>query len=207
MLRAALLITIAALAVAACGSHPDDPALARRSVLTLKDLPPGWTATGTIGRRHSSCPALVLTRRAATAVADSAAFQSAQQAQTMTSVGLYSDTAAAKRAFARASAGATSCYTSELIAAADRTPGVQAGPSYLTRLEIGSVGDQRAGSHIGVPITDGGRHSVLDVDLVFVRTGRAVSLGIFAAQDSSFPNVLRAQLTIRQSERLAAELG
>jgi hypothetical protein len=147
------LLLLAALALAACGGGPDDRTLARRAVLTLEDLPPGWTATGAIGRP---------------------------------------DDAAATRAFERASSVATMrCCAQGVVVSAEKVTGATASQSTVARLPVAAVSDESAATRLVLPLTDGGQHVDLYADLVFVRSGRALSVGLFVGEGRPFDAALR----------------
>jgi hypothetical protein len=177
------LILCLAFVLAACGGQPDT-----KIGLRLDDFPPGWTDYGT-SKDDSTCASIKTARETATTYDRSPDFEKRGGLAARSSVLLYRDEAAARKAFAALTGEQTRACLAESL-----------GAKGATRLEVAKVGDERGGLRATFPAAKGKPAGVFD--LVFVRTGRGVAELIFARLAVPFDQRLRDALTTKVVARL-----
>lgn len=206
-MRATLISTLVAaatlLGTTAQASAPGDARIARGSVATLSDLPSGW-AQHSPGRSQVTCKAFVAARARASAIAKSKAFTLGETTQAATAVYVYAAKAAASRAFkAMSGREGLRCYAGQVAKVLSATGDIKVRRVKTARLSMERIGDQRATERVSAVITSDGTELDLYVDLVYVRTGRGLSLGVFINVATPFDEALRRQLTTTQVGRLS----
>jgi hypothetical protein len=189
---------------------------ARRAQLRLSDFPADWQQQ--TAHRRASCERIRGSRRAASGRAISPSFhqpdynhQGAYPAVT-SAVNLYADEAEAANWFARLSTRKTLACLAETLAERAEKRASRAGSALAVgepttaRVHVDTVGDERAGGRVTLPLTAQGVDVDLIFDYVFVRTGRGVALLALADTQVPFDENWRAELTGTLTRRLAAAL-
>jgi hypothetical protein len=201
-MRAGVALLLA-VALAGCGAAaPTDPQIARRGLIARGDLPAGWRDVR--DGRAVRCPVLRPTRRAATVVADSHEFVRGS-AGLESSVWVFPSAAAARRAFAALSGlPVQGCWGPGVVRAIAARNRLVVGRVTRAPVALGGIGDARAAGRVAANISQGGATDALDVDMTFVRTGRAVATGVFIDTGAPLDPALRTRLLRRQARRLAA---
>ena len=184
---------------------PDsDTQLAKRSLLTLDDFPASWEQVKKPDMRVF-CPAYTDARRNASGVGQSPQFAQGSLLEAAAAVYLYADDAAAARAFRAISSRATRrCYIDETTKALADGGASEVRDVRVRRLSLGRLGDQRAGARFIFPLTAAGVELDLNIDLTYVRRGRALSLVFCLKAGGAFDSRLRRDLVAKQAGRLAA---
>jgi hypothetical protein len=213
-MRARACLLLAAVALAGCGAEasghgPGDTAIARRAVLRLTDLPHGWKrrrGQGT-GGGQTACR-LTRAQRMATGWANSASFTRGRGEEIDSAVYVYRDAATARRVFARVTApGARRCYETGERAAVDGTPGVKVLLSDVERARMAPLGDQRADARVTVIFKYRGFPGGEILDLVFVRSGRGLTVDFYSRAYKPAAAELRRRATGAEVRRLADGLA
>jgi hypothetical protein len=220
LLRHVAAVGLACLLLVACGSDGDrggsaarrapvpDRELAERARLTLEDFPSDWTAAAPDARRTAKCDAVDEAKRTASARARSPLFTRGENTETQTTIYLFADEQAAQHAFDGISAQETrDCYVKQLTAAINGSGRAKVRDVETTRLSIDPFGDEHDAARITVAFTANDVDADLVIDLIYVRVGRGLSLGLFRDVFSPLDEQLRAKLTATSADRLANALG
>jgi hypothetical protein len=120
---------------------------------------------------------------------------------------VYADRTAATRAFKAVSRRETRRCYADRISKALSASGIEVRKVKTARLSLDPLADQRAGGRVTIAVTSEGVDADLYLDLVFVRTGRGVSLGLFTAALGPFDADLRTTLTAKLLRRLSDGLA
>jgi hypothetical protein len=99
------------------------------------------------------------------------------------------------------------CLAEGLVKGLGESGDVEAGESRTSRLAVDPLGDEREAARIVVPVTTQGVDADLIFDIVYVRTGRAIALCLFADAFSAFDDELREDLTGKVVRRLSAGIS
>ena len=100
------------------------------------------------------------------------------------------------------------CYVETVLHALKQRKDLEVGDANSGRLSLDPLGDQRDAARVTVPLTTAeGVDADLIVDMVFVRSDRGLSLGLFIDVVSPFDNDLREQLTATSVGRLSDNLS
>ena len=201
-MRAGVCLVLAA-ALAACGSSPTDAQLARRALITRHDLPRGWQAVQARGAIR--CPLLRATQRATSAVVHGTVFAHRGEAELTTGVWMFPSPAAARRGFTVLAGGAVArCYSGRLVRALAAKSRFVAGRAVRTPVALAPVGDARAATRVALNISQGGATGRLDIDMAYVRRGRAVVTSVFVREGAPLDAALRTRLLRVVARRLTA---
>ena len=188
-----------------------DKATAKIVQLRQADLPSGWQDRGTTDSNRSKCPDVVAARETATARGDSPQFSASDTTSAESAVYLYTDDAAAAKAFEGMSSDETrQCLADELSGRLEEpTNGVEIGEPVPERVGATAVpgSDDADAGRITIPLSRGGTETGLLADLAFVRVGRGLVLMTFANLAEPLDEELRIELTRTVAERLSAELN
>lgn len=183
-----------------------DARIARRAVIRSSDFPRGWKVETATGDRIR-CRTTTAARTAASGFARSRTFALGQNTEAEGAAYVYAKRAGAERHFdALRGSGLTGCLTREVKRAFATAGGFTVGAITTAPLEPGAVGDERAGTRITVPVSRQGVDANVLIDVVVVRVGRALSLGVFVDALTEFDSGFRAKLTATQVRRLRADL-
>jgi hypothetical protein len=195
---------------ARAGDADSDKRIAQDAVLAVEDFPAGWTAaddSDALDNSKAPCDAVNDAKRSVTARANSPDFSNGETSQVANSVWMFADEAGAERAFAALAAEKTRrCFGKSLAHGVDDPKGLAVGDVHAARLSVDPVGDDLAASRLTIAATRKGVDFDLVVDLVFVRSGRAISLSMFLRALEPFDDKLRAGLTNTSAQRLANRL-
>ena len=228
--RLAPTIGFVCLVLAGCGSGDDDPPdsggggtatataapvdrasderLAEEALLVLGDLPAYWTSVDQGGADIPRCDAVRKVRETTTARGDSDRFAKGEGTGAQAAIYVFADEQAAEDGFTRLSSPETvACAADGLAGELARTSTGTVGRAATAPLEIDAHGDQSDATRVTVPLSAAGIEADLHIDLLYVRTGRALSLGLFLNVGSPFDDALREQLTAIGVERLTDALG
>jgi hypothetical protein len=201
-------IALVLLALAGCGAadRPTDAQIARRTGLTLRDLPSGWTRAG--AGRHADCPAFHQARRTASAWTDSGQFVADHDRhQVAGAVFVFARPASAQSTFANLSSPATrNCYASRLGTAVRGILGarLRGVTDFVTRVD--PLGNEQAGARFVVSYASGGTPGMLYIDLLVVRAGRGIATELYTGNGAPLDGGLRYNLTALTARRLADAL-
>ena len=185
-----------------------DQATVKAVQLTLEDLPSGWQDSGNDDKNRSKCPGAESARETATATGDSPQFSASDTTSAESATYLYTDDAAATKAFESVASDETrQCLADELVSRlGDTTNGVEVGEPVPARVGATALGDDADAGRITIPLSRGETRTGIVADLAFVRVGRGLVLMTYANLAKPLPDVLRADLTGKVTERLTAEL-
>jgi hypothetical protein len=178
-----------------------DARIANRGLLQRTDFPPSWKVV-TAKRDRIKCATTAAARKAASARGRPTTFISGENTQAESATYVYRRTGSAVRQFKPLSGSATTgCFVrafKRLYAKTGLTPGtITTAP-----LPLEAAGDERAGTRITIPVTGKGVNAQVLVDIVVVRIGRTIALGLFADAVNPFDGQFRAKLTATQVRRL-----
>ena len=192
-----------------------DQRIADAGKLRLTDFPSGFeqsdknddSATGT-------CDSIKDAKKATNRHDDAPSFSKGENTQATNVVYVYADEAGAQSAFQALSSRDTRVCVgkglAEFFAKETRSKGpgdtveVTVGKPTTGQVAVDAVGDEQAGGRATVPLNTQGLDVDVDVDLVFVRVGRAVTTLVFIDVLSPFDEDLRAQLTRKVVGRMTA---
>jgi hypothetical protein len=205
-------MVVCALAFAGRGADAlagvSDAQIAKRSVLTMQDLPQGWKRVAASKQMKVKCPAFVAAREDASALAKSPDATMGANAEVATAVYVYAGQAAATGALtAMNGADSRRCYADKVAKTIRGTKGFKLRRVRTADLALDAVGDQRAAVRFTFSITAKGVDADVYIDLVFARTGRGLSVGGFSDAGTPFDKTLRTQLIAKQTGRLADAIG
>jgi hypothetical protein len=207
---------LAATALAGCGSGlsisaasagPGDRQLARRAVLDLNDFPKGWKRGSRADQQSTNCPGAKHTRKTATANAVSPPFSSGDDTQATGAVYVFPTAKIAAKGFKVLSGRELRrCYADALTKAIVGDRQLQLKSLKTAPLELDPVNAEHAAARITITVSSALGDETVYIDLVYVRTRRALALGQFIDVSTPFDETLRAQLTAAQVRRLSAGL-
>jgi hypothetical protein len=186
-----------------------DSRIGNASLITLRDLPAGWSGDDQHLRNTIACDAVKTASGAANAVATSDVFSHGGDAQAEFAVYVFPDAARAERAFrAIASQATRACLGARLAEAVNSAKGVtRVGEPKTGPARVRTVGDRNAGSHIVIEFANGKYDRDFYADLTAVGTSRGLALGLFVDIDRTFDERLLERLTAVQANRLSRELA
>lgn len=178
--------------------HAADRKIARSALLGLDDFSSGWTEMDDDenSRSEAKCWAIADARSSATAWAAAPSFTKDEATEVENTNYLFADETKAKEAFtAIADRDTHRCLEEAFEDDLDVGEDVEVGDVETGRLSINPLGDERDAARFTVP--DSGEGSDLDfhVDIVFVRTGRAIAFIVFTDVSGAFDDDLREELT------------
>jgi hypothetical protein len=166
-------------------------------VLGVDDFPSGWAAaddTDALDNSKAPCDAVNDAKRDVSARANSPDFTKGESSQVTNSIYVFADEARAEKAFAALAAEDTRrCFGKSLADGLDDSNGLDVGDVQTASMSTDPVGDDRAASRLSIPVTNKGVDFDLHADLVFVRSGRAISLSLFINAFS--PSTTTCELT------------
>jgi len=212
------------LALAGCGGssppHRTTPAInaaadgriAREAQLKLSDLPSGWQQLDS-GQANSEagCEGIDAARAAVSARQKSPDFASGNgNTKAQGFVYMYADVSRATHAYAQLSSQSTRRCVADALGralAAQKHAGATVGTITSGQVAMSPIGDERAEGRFTIPISASGLTISIYVDLVFVRTGRAVAGLTLESVLIPFDETLRDRLTTTVVDRLKAGLG
>jgi hypothetical protein len=203
------------LALAGCGgsaprpTRAEDARLAKASLITLHDFPPGWSGDDQHARNAVACLAVMEAEGTANAVASTDVFSHGADAQAEFAVYVFPDTASAGQAFRSiASRSTRRCLGARLADAVRRAKGVTHVGKPRTGPEVvGAAGDRQAGAHIVIDFASGRYKQAFYADFTAVGTSRGLSLGLFVDVGNTFDERLLQRLTAVEAKRVSRELG
>lgn len=192
-----------------------DQRIAEAGKLRLSDFPSGFVQSDeSEDSIAGSCNGVEQAKNATNRHDDAPDFQKGDNTQATNTVYVYADEASAHSGFLSLSSRATrECISKQLSAylakqAKSTGPGdteaVTIGKPTTGEVAIDAVGDEQSGGRVSVPVSSQGLDVDLEIDVVFVRVGRAVSALVFTDVPSPFDGDLRAQLTRKVARRLTA---
>ena len=240
----AIVLVVAALA-SACGGDDDesapkgtattpptqnvaaDRAVAEQAVLRLSDFPPGWQAQPheespddpDLTRQLSECLRVdlaLLEGEAGDASADSPDFESPNDQEVQSSVGLAPTSAKAQELFAVFERPETPGCLSRAVSQSIETelkkpmPGQQARPEVtvgqvsVNRASFPTIGDRTVAFRLTVPVQALGRALNVYADMVVALRGRAGTMLTFTDVGTPFPTDQAQKLTKTVVDRLPA---
>jgi hypothetical protein len=212
--RFAVLAVAICSVLAGCGgvarpTRAGDSRLGKASLITLHDLPAGWSGDDQHLRNEVACGAVKTASAAANAVATSDVFSHGGNAQAEFAVYVFPDAARAGRAFrAIASQSTRACLGARLAEAVKSAKGVtHVGEPKTGPETVRTVGDRQAGSHIVIEFSNGKLDRDFYADLTAVGTSRGLSLGLFVDVENPFDERLLERLTAVQANRLSRSLA
>jgi hypothetical protein len=188
-----------------------DRLVASGALLRLSDLPSGWTA-GDDGDESSDTPCEeIKTAKAQTSArSNSPDFGKGDKTKVAHTVYVYADEGAARRNFvALTSQALRVCAGHQLGDAMKKGIGGEAtvGKVATSQLGIDPAGEESAAAHITFPLSTPRVDADINLDLVIVRQGRAISLLLLMNAFTEFDDDLRSQLTSTAAERLQTALA
>lgn len=187
-----------------------DRAIALESTLTLEDFPSGWTQADE-GQEPArvQCEQIEAAKAKTTARTNPPRFSAGENTAVQNSVYLFADESTAEQAFEQVSDKSTRfCYVEAVIQALKQRKDLEVGDTTSALLPLDPLGDQRNAARVTVPLTTAEGVDVdLVADMVFVRSDRGLSLGLFIDVVSPFDSDLREQLTATSVQRLSDNLG
>jgi hypothetical protein len=188
-----------------------DRQLASGALLRLSDLPSGWTASDDSDESSDTPCEQIKTAKAQTSARSNAPdFGKGDNTQVSHTVYVYADEGAAGRNFvALTSQALRVCVGHQLGDAMKKGIGGEAtvGKVATSQLGIDPVGEESAAAHITFPLSTQGVDVDINLDLVIVRQGRAISLLLLIDSFTEFDDDLRSQLTSTTAERLQTALA
>jgi hypothetical protein len=192
---------------AAATQRTDVERIARDSLLTTRDFPAGWAATGAEPSLTVRCGAAVAARRGASARANSPTFSADRSTAVSQTVYVFADESAAARSLAALTATRTrSCLAAQLHRRLARSSTAAIGKPRSARLATEPLGDDRDAARIRLPAGIDGRTIDVVFDLAFVRVGRALQIVVFADTIEPFDAALRERLTAEAADRLRSNI-
>ena len=187
-----------------------DRAIALDSTLKLEDFPSGWTqAEEGEEPARVQCEQIEAAKAKTTARTNPPRFSAGENTAVQSSVYLFADESTAERAFEQVAGKSTRlCYVEAVLQALEQRKDLEVGDATSARLALDPLGDQRDAGRVTVPLTTAeGVEVDLVADMVFVRSDRGLSLGLFIDVVSPFDSDLREQLTATSAQRLSDNLG
>lgn len=185
-----------------------DRQAAEQSTLQLEDFPSGWTQDDKASSNRARCDAVTEARSTATGTADANRFNNGDTTQVQSTVYVFADEAEATDAFANLSSKETrACYAEQVTDAFSSQDELEIGEVRTGSLSLDPLGDARAASRVTIPVSADGIDVDVLVDLVFIRVGRGLSLGLFVDTFSPFDEDLRGDLSAKTVRRLESELN
>jgi hypothetical protein len=213
-MRFAALVAAICSVLVGCGGHArptraGDSRLAKASVITLHDFPPGWSGDDQHLRNSVACGAIQAAMKAANAVESTDVFSHGGDAQAEFAVYVFPDPARAQRAFrAIAARSMRLCLGARLATAVKDAKTVTHVDHPKTGPEtVPAVGDRQAGTHVVIDFANGKLVREFDADLTAVTTSRGLSLGLFVNIGNGFDERLRERLTSIEADRLSHALA
>jgi hypothetical protein len=175
-----------------------DRKIARSALLSLDDFSSGWTEKDDDDNSSSEakCRAISDARSSATAWATAPSFTKDEATQVDNTNYLFADETKAKESFtAIADRDTRRCLEEAFEDDLDVGEDVEVGDVETGRVAINPLGDERDAARFTVPVSSDGSDRDLHVDIVFVRTGRAIAFVVFTDVFRAFDDDLREELT------------
>ncbi|MDA0180198.1 hypothetical protein OJ997_07825 [Solirubrobacter phytolaccae] len=217
-MRTALLATLCALALPACGDGEQDEAAAagefqavESALLAISDFPDGWTESDrSTGDDDTTCEGMALAEKRQRARSTAPRFQGELTSNVLTRVYRFEDEAVAGEVVdALGGAGNASCIGEDLgRAVADGEETVELGELSAKPLSVGDgLGDAAVATRVTMPLLSDAIDSQIILDFVSIRTGRAVAFVAFVQGVEPFDAALRKDLLARAAKRLGNANG
>jgi hypothetical protein len=193
---------------------PADQRIANNARLRLSDLPAGWVAGSAASRPTADAPCPNLRRAAgwisAGKISPAFSVSSGNPLTAQTETYIYADTALAKHWFGEFSSRQTRACLARILrtelATAVELPGITLGKIRLRGISVAAVGDQDSAFRVTVPVFGSGVTLEVDVDVVFVRTGRGLEIFSLGALGRPFDPTLEGTVLNNVTARLATDL-
>ena len=190
----------------------DDKVVVRESLLSLSDLPAGWTAADDDDEPEpSDCSAVKEARAAASARDASPDFDHRPTGQVSHSVYAYFDEQKAENAYRNLVASETRrCLGSQLgerVREAADDEDVEIGDVETGELSVDPVGAESNAARISLDYTVSGIDLTLAADLLFIREGRGIAFLVLADETDTFDEQLRARLASISARKLRNALA
>ena len=188
-----------------------DERIASDAQLKLSDFPSGWQQKDSTqeAAAEAKCEGVDAAKAAASARAKSPNFER-QNAQAGNVIYVYADVPGATRAVGELSSQSTRTCIGDALAknlANQKPQGATFGKITSGQVSMTPIGDERTAGRLTIPISAQGTTVSACVDLVFVRTGRAVAVFTLLDALTPFDETLRDRLAKTVVDRLDAGLG
>jgi hypothetical protein len=142
-------------------------------------------------------------RAAASGVADGTEFRRGRGARVDSTVYVYADESAAMERFQSLAAPDTRrCFAEGIVEKAKAEPDIELSQVDFPALPVERLADESARARLTIPLSGQGVHAVVYADLMLVRAGRAISLGVYMSPYDPFDEDLRAELAAKAANRL-----
>jgi hypothetical protein len=178
-----------------------DAQVARRGVLRRSDFPAEWKDSRPKGKRLK-CPATTAARTAASALVRSPTFTTGPNTEVEAAAYVFHRPAAADKHYgALAKPAYASCLMRGFTGLLTKA-GYTIGSTATASLTLDAVGDERTGTRLTIPVSRQGVDASILLDVVVVRSGRALALQLFVDAVNPFDSGFRDKLIATQVRRL-----
>jgi hypothetical protein len=191
-----------------------DQRIANDARLRLSDLPAGWVGGSAASRPTADAPCPSLRRAAgwisAGKISPAFSVSTGNPLTAQTETYIYADTALAKHWFGEFSSRQTRACLARILrtelATTVELPGITLGKIRIHGIAVAAVGDQDSAFRVTVPVFGSGVTLEVDVDVVFVRTGRGLEIFSLGALGRPFDPTLEGTVLNHVTARLATDL-